>query len=98
MRVLSTALIVLVLSSFSAQAQIFEGSYNAITEPMDRMEYQHEMAYADVPVPGAAEDAKPQDQLYGEMLTPVNEATVRHFETSNGIKTIAEQESQLQVQ
>lgn len=77
-------------SATYAIAQIYEGRAAAITEPMDRVEGQHEQMYANVGSAGDADNAVPQDQRYTNMTDPLDQANERHFNEVRNYETIRE--------
>jgi ABC-type transporter MlaC component len=92
-KILFAVLFLMTACLMSAQAQIKDGQYSAMTEPVDRAVGQHNAMYRYVPEPGADEDVKPQDVRYNQMTVPVNEAMDRHLEVSHSVNTIIEQEA-----
>jgi hypothetical protein len=72
-------ILVLLVLSVPALAQIYEQQYDRILAPMERVVGEHNNEYANVAIPGAEDDLKDQAVRYDEMVNSVNEANERHF-------------------
>ena len=78
------------LFAVQGMAQIYDQKAEQIGSPMDRTAEQHAELYADVGKAGDAEEAMSQDERYGNMTEPLDEANERHFDEVTGYKTVQE--------
>ena len=83
---------VMILSAVSAQAQVYDDRHDVMVNSMDRAIEQSDEDYKNVPIAGAAEDAKTQDVRYEGMTAPMNTANERHLD-AGAVPTIREQEA-----